>query len=269
MEAARIAAMRGHEVTLYEKAGDLGGLLPLAALVKGFVFQDFLGLVRYLRTAIIQLGVKVRMGTEGTMGIVNNAKPDTIVLAIGGKQSVIEIPGIENRKVITSAALHKRVKPYLKIFGPKVLSWLTKIWLPIGKRVVIVGGDIQGLEVAEFLVKRGRKVTIVETSDTLGMTMYEYVKNPLIDFLSEKGVVMLTHVKFEEVIDDGLVITTNEKRQIIKADNVIVAIPSKPNIELYKTLEGKYDETRVIGDCKDPNLVREAIHDGFHIGRAI
>jgi 2,4-dienoyl-CoA reductase (NADPH2) len=270
MEAARIAALRGHEVILYEKAIKLGGLLPLAVLVKGAVFQDFLGLVRYLSTEIARLGVKIRMRTEATLEVIKDSKPNTVVLAIGGQQSFPEIPGIENKKVITSATLHKRVKPFLKIFGPKVLRWLAKIWLPVGKRVVVIGGDIQGLEVAEFLVKRGRQVTIVEASGELGKAMYEYLKNPLLDFLSEKSVVMLTDVKFEEVIDEGLVITTKEKkRQILIADNILVTMPSKPNIELYKKLEGKYDEILIIGDCKEPHLVREAIHDGFHIGRTI
>ena len=81
---------------------------------------------------------------------------------------------------------------------------------------------------------------------------------------------MLTDVKFEEVVDEGLVITTKEKkRQTIIADNILVAMPSKPNIVLFKDLEGKYDDIQLIGDCKEPHLVREAVHDGFHIGRTI
>ena len=180
------------------------------------------------------------------------------------------IPGINRKKVITSAALHKRVKPYLMFFGPKVLRWLTNIWLPIGKQVVVIGGDIQGLEVAEFLVKRGRQVTIVETSGELGKEMFKYLKNPLLDFLSEKGVVMLTDVKYEEVIDEGLVITTKEKkRQIIRADNILVAMPPKPSTELFKEFESKFAEIYLIGDCKEPHLIQDAIHDGFHIGRAV
>ena len=270
MEAARIAAIRGHEVNLYEKTAELGGLLSLAALVKGLVFQDFLGLARFLRTEIIRLGVKVRTRTEAMLEVNGDTKPNVVILAIGGQHHVPAIPGINKKKVITSAALHKKVKPYLMFFGPKVLRWLTNIWLPIGEKVVVIGGDIQGLEIAEFLVQRRREVTIVETSGELGMEMFKYLRNPLLDFLSEKGVVMLTDVKCEEVIDEGLVIMTKEKkRQIIRADNILVAMPPKPSTELFKKLEEKFDEIYLIGDCREPHLIPEAIHDGFHIGRTI
>jgi 2,4-dienoyl-CoA reductase (NADPH2) len=270
MEAARIAATRGHEVILCEKTSALGGLLSLAALVKGVVFQDFLGLARYLRTEITRLGVKARIRTEATPKVIEETKPNVVILAVGGQHYVPEIPGIDKKIVITSAALHKKVRPYLTFLGPKVLGWLTKIWLPIGKKVVVLGGDIQGLEVAEFLVKRGREVTIVEASGELGMAMFKYVKNPLLEFLSEKGVVMITDAKCEEVIDEGLVITTKEKkRQILKTENILVAMPPQPSTELSKKLEGKFDEIYLIGDCREPHLIPEAIHDGFHIGRKI
>ena len=90
MEAARMAAIRGHEVTLYEKTAKLGGLLPLAALVKGAVFQHFLGLARYLRTEITRLGVKVRTGTEATLEVIEDTKPNVIILAVGGQHNVPE-----------------------------------------------------------------------------------------------------------------------------------------------------------------------------------
>ncbi len=64
--------------------------------------------------------------------------------------------------MLTTPELHKQVKPYLKTLGPKVLEKATKYHLPVGKKVVVVGAGLHGMEVAEFLAKRGRKVTIVE-----------------------------------------------------------------------------------------------------------
>ena len=91
-----------------------------------------------------------------------------VILATGGIPTVPEIPGINRRNVVSSSDLHRRLKIYLRFLGPRVLRWLTRFWMPIGKKVVIIGGAIQGCELAEFLVKRGRKVTIVDTAETLG-----------------------------------------------------------------------------------------------------
>ena len=111
------------------------------------------------------------------------------------------------------------------------------------KRVVIIGGDIQGVELAEFLVKRGRKVTIVDTAEALGIGLTEWHKVHLSEWLAKKGATMLPGVKYEEITDKGLIITTKEgKRLTIEADTIVPSIPMKPDTELFKTLEGKAPE---------------------------
>ena len=86
------------------------------------------------------------------------------------------------------------------------MNWLTRLWLPIGKRVVIIGGLIYGCEAAEFLVKRGRRVTIVEESDELGTKILEIHRPKLLAWLARQGTTMLTGVKYDEITDKGLVI---------------------------------------------------------------
>ncbi|MCJ7654966.1 MAG: FAD-dependent oxidoreductase, partial [Dehalococcoidia bacterium] len=271
METARVAALRGHEVMLYEREHKLGGLLPLAAMVKGFEREDTLSLIRYLKIQITKLGVKVSLDTEVNLSLIEEIKPDVLIIAGGGVHNVPEVPGINRRNVVTSRALHLKLKSYLRFFGPRVLRWLTNCWMPLGKRVVIMGGNIQGCQVAQFLVKRGRKVAIVDTNKEIGDGLLEtFVKPFLLNWLAQKGVTMMTEVNYEEITDKGLVITTKAgKRQTIEADTIVTAMPLLPNTELSKSLEGSVPELYIIGDCREPHLIVDAIADGSRIARAI
>jgi 2,4-dienoyl-CoA reductase (NADPH2) len=271
METARVAALRGHEVILYEKERKLGGSMLLAAMVKGFEREDLLGLVRYLKTQIIKLGVDIRLGKEASKSVIEGIKPDVLVIAAGGVHNVPEIPGIDRHEVITSRALHRRLKGFLRFFSPRILRWLTNFWMPIGKKVVIMGGNIQGCQTAEFLVKRGRKVTVVDTAEEIGEGLLEvFVKPHLLNWLDEKGVTMMPGVTYEEITDQGLTITTKEgKRQTIEADTIVTALPLLPNTEFPQRLDDIVPEVYAIGDCKDPRLIVDAIADGSRIARAI
>ena len=270
MEAARVAALRGHEVTLYEREHKLGGLLPLAALVKGIEIEDLPALIRYLKSQITKLGVKIRLGKEVNLSVIDEIKPDVVILATGGVPAVPKIPGINRRNVVSSSDLHHSLKIYLRFLGPRVLGRLTRFWMPLGKRVVIIGGAIQGCELAEFLVKRGRKVTIVDTAEEMGEGLVPERKNRLFWWFRKKGVPMMTEVKYEEITDKGLTIITKEgKRQTIEADSIVPAIPLTPNTELLKSLEGKAPEIHTIGDGREPRLIPDAIADGWQIANKI
>ena len=271
METARVAALREHEVILYEKEHKLGGSMPLAALVKGFEREDILSLIRYFKTQITKLGVDIRLGKEVNRSVIEEVKPDVLIIATGGTHNIPEIPGINRRNVVTSRALHRKLKSYLRFFGPRVLRWLTKFWMPLGKRVVIMGGNIQGCQTAEFLVKRGRKVTIVDTAKEIGDGLLEtFVKPHLLIWLDGKGVTMMPGVKYEEITDKGLTITTKGgKKQTIEADTIVTAMPLLPNTELLKSLDGIVPEVYAIGDCREPHLIVDAIAEGSRIARAI
>jgi 2,4-dienoyl-CoA reductase (NADPH2) len=271
MEAARVAALRGHKVILCEKESKLGGSIPLAAVVKGFEREDLLSLVQYLKTQMTKLGVDVRLGKEVNKAVIEEIKPDVLIMATGGAHNVPELPGIKRSNVVSSKALHKQLKSYMKFFGPKTLHRLTKLWMPLGKNVVIMGGGLQGCQVGAFLVKRGRKVTIVETGETIGDGLLEILVKPLLlDWLARKGTVMMTGVKYEEITDKGLIITTKDgRKQTIEADTIVTALPLLPNNEFLKVLKGVVPEIYAIGDCNEPRLIVDAIADGSRVGRAI
>ena len=120
-------------------------------------------------------------------------------------------------------------------------------------------------------VKRGRKVTIVDSAETaMGEGLSENNRIRLLWWLSKKGTAMLTGVQYEAITDEGLITVTQEgERQTIEADTIIPAIPLTPNTELVKSLEGKVPEIYAIGDGREPRLIIDAIADGSRIAHAI
>jgi 2,4-dienoyl-CoA reductase (NADPH2) len=270
MEAARVAALRGHEVVLYEKEHQLGGSVPVAATIKGLEIEDLPALVRYLNTQITKLGVKINLGKEVNKALVEQVKPDVLILATGGQYSIPEIPGIDSGNVVRAAVLNRQLKTYLRFASPRLLTWATKFWMPIGKNIVIIGGAIQALQLAVFLVKRGRKVTVVDTAENMGDGLVEFYKMRLFWWLEQKGVPLLSGVKYEEITDKGLTITTKEgEKKILTADAIVPALPMTPDTEFVKSLKGTAPEIYQIGDCGNSALIIDAIGDGSRIGRAI
>jgi 2,4-dienoyl-CoA reductase (NADPH2) len=269
MEMARISALRGHDVILYEKEQKLGGLLSLAALIKGTELEDIPAIGKYLERQIHRLGVKVKTGTHFSLELAKEIKPDVVILANGALTVTPEIKGIKSKIVMTTEALHQRSKLFLNLFGPKLLSRLSKLWLPVGKNVVIVGGLIYGCETAEFLVKRGRKVTIVEESDQLGTGILESHRPKLLAWLAKKGTKTYTGVKFEEITDKGMIISKDGQKQLLEADTVLITVPPKANTELLEELKALVPEVYRIGDSKEPRLIVDAVADGSRIGRSI
>jgi 2,4-dienoyl-CoA reductase (NADPH2) len=270
MEAARVAALRGHEVVLYEKERQLGGSIPVAATIKGLEIEDIPALVRYLKTQITKLGIRVNLGQEVNKGLIERVKPDVLILATGGQYSIPKIPGIDSRKVVRPADLNRQLKAYLKFASPKSLAWATKFWMPIGKNIVIIGGAIQALQLAAFLIKRGRNVTVVDSAETMGDGLVEFYKLRLFWWLDQKKIPLLSGVKCEEITDKGLTITTREgAKKILAADAIVPALPMVPDTEFIKSLKGTAPEMYQIGDCGNSSLIIDAIGDGSSIARTI
>jgi 2,4-dienoyl-CoA reductase (NADPH2) len=269
MEAAYVSAVRGHDVSLYEKSRRLGGLLPVAAIVKGSHPENLPLLIEYFERQMDKLGVKVHLGEEADPSIVEREKPDVVFVAQGGTPAVPEIPGIDRPNVVAGGELHKRLKALLRFFGPDTLRSLTKLYMPIGKRVVIIGGGIQGCELGEFLTKRGRKVTIVEKDEMMGQGLPMIMAEHLLAWFERKGVVLMPGVReYVEITDKGLTIIDREgKKRTIEADTVVPALPLIRNTALFERLEGKTYEVYAIGDCREPGLIVDAVKTAFQNAR--
>ncbi len=269
MEAARVAALRGHTVTLCEKSGKLGGLILLASMLKDIETDELIALIQYLERQIKKAGVTIRLNTEVTPALIAELKPDVVVIAAGGVDSAMDIPGVNGRNVVTGAKLHGQLKFYSRFFGPKTLTRLTKVWMPIGKNVVVIGGTIHGCELAEFLIKRGRNVTIVHTGTEIGEGMTDDDKFQFMRWIAGKNIPVITSAIIKKINGTGLNIKTGGNEQYIKANTIAFALPLRSNQGLQQQLAGEFTEIYAIGDCDEPHLIAEAIAGGSKIGHSI
>jgi 2,4-dienoyl-CoA reductase (NADPH2) len=269
MEAARVAALRGHKVTLCEKSTKLGGLIPLASMLKDIETDELIAVIRYMERQIRKAGVTVKLNTEVTPVLIAELKPDVVVIAAGGVDSAMDIPGVNGRNVVTSAKLHGQLKFYSRFFGPKTMARLTKVWMPIGKNVVVMGGTIHGCELAEFLIKRGRKVTIVHNGTEIGEGMTGDDKFQFMRWIAGKNIPVIAGAVIEKITDTGLIIINGGKEQPIKADTIAFALPLQSNHALQQQLDEKLTEIYAIGDCNEPHLIADAIAGGSKIGHSI
>jgi len=270
MEAARVAALRGHNVTLHEKGRKLGGLLITASLIKGNEVENLLSIIEYLKTQLVKSKVDIRLGKSVNVTAIEEIQPDAVIVASGSILSAAQIPGSDRRNVVNSIKFHQKLKIAQNFLGPQMLSWLTRLWMPVGKKVVIIGGAMQGCELAEFLVKRGRTVTLVEASDLIGEGIIDRKKQRLVEWMNHKKVTILTEARCDEITGAGVIITTKDgTRQTIKADTIVPINPSTPDTEFAASLEGKVAEIHLIGDCKEPGMIADAIADGSRVGHTI
>lgn len=193
-----------------------------------------------------------------------------MIVATGGTPTIPRITGINTSHVMSGADLHKKARFFLKFFKPETLRSLSKLFMPIGKRVVIIGGGLQGCELAEFLTKRGRKVTIVESGDILGEGMVGVFLGHLMVWFQKKGVIAITGAKGVEITKNGVIVTTKDgKRSTIEADTVVPAVPLSADMKLFNSLEGKVPEVYAVGDCREPLLIVDAIGTGSRVARGI
>ena len=268
MEAARVSALRGHEVMLVEKTRKLGGSLPVAAFVKGTEIESLPALVAYLERQVTKRGVRVLTCRQFSSAIVDRFKPDVAIVATGGVQSAPAIPGIDGPNVVRSTDLHRSLKTLLRFVGPRAVGWLTKVWMPIGKRVVIIGGGIAACQLAEFLVKRGRRVTIVDAAENLGEGMVPERKNRLFSWFRKKGVAIFTGVTYGKVSVKEFTFTTKDGQgRTVVADTIIPAVPFSPDTELVGMLRQSVPEVFAVGDCAEPKLIPDAIAAAWGVAR--
>jgi len=273
MEVARVAALRGHEVVLYEKGSRLGGHLPLAAMVKGTEYDNVLPVIEYLSTQVRKLNVKINLGKTVDKKIIKKINPDIVVIAVGGQYVLPEIPGINGKNVIDVNSLAKMAEIPLKMFGPKALSTLSNIVLPgIGKRVAIIGGKIGGLQGALFMRKRGKQVTVLESSDAIGLGTPKRYLSRLLPWLEKNNVPVLSEVKYQEITNKGVKFINKEgQSEFVECDTVMVIPSYVPEEQLMKEITGMVSEVYMIGACngEEKELIVDAIADGRRIGTAI
>jgi NADPH-dependent 2,4-dienoyl-CoA reductase/sulfur reductase-like enzyme len=252
MEAARVAALRGHDVTLYEKSNKLGGQFNLACVAPGK--QEFSQAVCYLTTQIRKAGVKAELGKEVTPELVDEVKPDVAIVATGAVPLIpVNLPGVDKSIVITAHDL---------LAGKLV----------VGAKVVVIGGGLVGCEAGEYVAERGVKdVTILEMLQDVALDEITAGNREfLVGRLSAFGVKIVTSAKVKEILDNGVVyIKDGDEKSIREVTNIILAMGVKPLNELSEKIKDKVAEVYIIGDAKEPRNAQDAIEEGSLVGRKV
>ena len=252
LAAARIAALKGHQVILLEEKAELGGRLSIAAIPP---FKDEINsLLAYLASEVSRLKVKVLLRTKATSGILRRINPDKIIIACGAGPIIPQkvIPGTNNIFLADEVLINPSL---------------------VGKRIAIIGGGMVGLETAEFLLERDKEVLVIEMSDELAPDLNERVKKLLLDRLWSRPINIMLKALFKTYL-------SNEKKLIIERegieehlegfDNLVIAMGYQAETsKLIKTIAPLHIPIHVIGDAVKARSALEAIREGFEVGYSI
>ena len=248
MEAARVAALRGHKVTLWEKGDRLGGNL-VAASVPDFK-QDYREYIKYLSTQIWKLDVDIELQKEATPELVGEMNPEVVFVATGATPLIPEIEGVDRDTVVTTVDL---------LLGKK----------EVGETVVVAGGGMVGCELAVYLGQKGKQVTVVEMLDDIATDSGRPGRMQLLEMLDQAGVRVLTKTKLVEISEEGAVVENNGEKLVLKADTVVLALGFKPESALFQGLRDKVPEVYAVGDCVEPRKLINAIWEAYRTARVI
>ncbi len=249
MEAARVSALRGHKVFLYERTGALGGHV-LEGSVPDFK-EDDKRLLEWYKREMMELGVKISLNCPVTGDDMIGANPDVLFVATGSNPILPPIPGLDvndSRILTTRQAL----------LGEKEL----------GRRVVVIGGGLVGCEMSLWLTRGGRDVTIVERLPglmTLGDVAYPN-KMMLLELLEHSKIPALTGASVESVTPSGVKLAGGET---ISADSVIVATGYRAENSLFKALESRLPQVYLIGDALSPENIKHAVWSAYEVASQI
>jgi NADPH-dependent 2,4-dienoyl-CoA reductase/sulfur reductase-like enzyme len=257
MEAARTLAERAHEVSLFEKSDKLGGQWNIVSTYR----PELHDLVKYLTRGLEKAGVKVVLNREVTPRLIEEMKPDTVVVATGAKPIVPdEVPGLDGKNVVQATDV---------LMGK----------VDVGQKVVVIGGRLVGLDVALFLAERGKDVSVV-TRHQIARGIGSTLKLTLMENLIKYGVYIYPDSTLESITENGAYLIWDsgetavrhaERHELffLKADTVILAVGSKADNNLGEQLSGFMPEVYTIGDCVEPRDALVAIKEGSAVGRKI
>ena len=249
LNAAWVAAKRGHEVHLYEKQSYLGGQLVPGS--KTAYKREMQSLINFQKRQVELNGVICHMGQEVAAETVQKENPDVVILATGSRPVLPPVEGIDEALVVTfDVVLNGNVQE--------------------NKPTVIIGGGSTGCEVAYHLSEMGSPVTIVELMPKIGGDIEAVTKKLLLRKLKENDVRILTEHRLLRVGKNSLVVAGPDGIEtIIEAQRVVIAIGIRQDDTIHQQIKSLGYETHVIGDCLEPRTAKSAIYEGAKLGRSI
>lgn len=286
MEAARIAALRGHRVTLIERSERLGGTLFFAALA----YHENGRLLDNLVHQVRALPIDVRLGTAATPELLKTLGVDEVLVASGARRAAPAIPGAdlkhvwsgdELRRLMTGDRAEEIAKQKLSLTqrtlmkagsltgatnSTEAIQTLSRLWMPLGKQVVIIGGGLVGLELAEFLIERGREVAVLEPGSHLGRELAIVRRWRVLDNLRQHDVPLHTDITLERISKTAVHYRDVGGTSLhLPADSVVLAIGAEPDDSLAACFEASGFKVQRIGDCGELGYIDGAIHSAAEV----
>jgi 2-enoate reductase len=245
MEAARVSALRGHDVTLYEKGDCLGGMLHTAG--RAPFKQDIAHFLRYQVGQLEKSAAEVRLMTEVTADLVASENPDVIFVAIGSDSLCeAEIRGLDRRQWATPEDVYRDN-------------------IPKGTHACIVGGGSVGCETALYLASAGWSVVLVEMLAAVAIDLFPPNRVMLLELLKEHGVKVLTLSEVKEITPGAVLVSTPHGEEQFMTDLLVLCVGRRPLNGLAKVAQGLAKETYAIGDCVAPRKIKDAIWEAYKL----
>ena len=281
MEAAIIAAQRGHHVVICEKGKRLGGLIILGRIFN----KNIEPLLDYMVRKVNELPITVKLQTDVTADLFENEKPEALIIATGGKSLIPDIPAINGKNVFSGSDISRLfiscepinkglllrlgshlARPFLK---PNIIRQALRAHYPIGKRVAIIGGQFAGCELALTFSQKGREVTIIEESNHIGSDIGATTRWVVLDVLRKMGTRIIKSGKIVRIDNRGVTVQTESEQEFVRADTVLIAQGVGPNREVYQEIAKLVPVVYYVGDCNEPGRIREAITAGYEAGVSV
>jgi len=250
LEAARVCALRGHRVHLFERNELLGGILRFGG-TPAFKQDLRLFLDHKIREVKRLENIDIHMWTTVDSETVRRHRPDVLFLATGSRFRTPEEAGIacDPGAVFLTAEEVYRADP------------------PATDRVVIVGGGSVGCEVGLWLAQKGNGVTIVEQASAAAVDLFEANRQMLLELLADAGVRLLLNTNVLRIASDGVTVEGPDGRTVIPAERVVSALGGVPVDDLLPLVRDAAETVHVIGDCRSPRKIKDAIWEAFKLAR--
>lgn len=283
MDATRRLRAAGHRVTLIERSPRLGGTVRFA----GLAYEPNERLLRWLVREVEESGADIRLGTEATPALLDGLEPDHVIVATGAVRGMPEIPGNDLAHVFSGDDMRKmmfgessdELKRKTSLFtriATKVgaatgatanldlVRKATHAWMPLGDRVVIIGGELVGIELAEFLYERGRTVTVIEEAPRLGKGLTLVRRARILSELAEHGVSLHGGVSEMVIRKDAVHFKDAQGNPCaVSADTVIVAKGAAGDLALAEKLRAAGFAVTAIGDANGVGYIEGAMRGAF------
>lgn len=250
MEAAWVAASRGHKVTLIEKTNTLGGQMRLAAYPPGK--GDLTNLVRNLIAKCELYGVEIKLNTEVTIDLIKEINPDSAIIATGATPLVLPIPGINDTGIIHAINL---------LDGKE----------SCGKKVLVVGGGLVGAETAAFLGEQEHDVTVIEMRDAVAADVASEHRKYLMKDFEEYKIKTITGAKVSQFVEDGVnyALEDGSEHEAHGFDSVVLAMGSRNYDPLSENVKEIIKDTYVIGDAVKARRALNATVEALDVALSI